>query len=80
MPGILDRDIEETESFPSSGLYPYYVDAASGERVSPADVGRKARGCWYSGGLSAVRSANADPGVTDLLIVHLRIVDHDIQS
>src|ERR1700756_2682598 len=31
-------------------------------------------------GLPAVRRPNADPGVPDLLIVHLRIVDHDIQS
>ena len=30
--------------------------------------------------LSTVRSPNADPCVADLLIVHLRIVDHDIQS
>ena len=30
--------------------------------------------------LSTVRGPNADPCVADLLIVHLRIVDHDIQS
>ena len=30
--------------------------------------------------LAAVRSSNADPGVPDLLIVDLRIIDHDIQT
>jgi hypothetical protein len=45
MPGILDRDIEATESFGRQAYIKfnrriYYVDAASGERVSPADVGR----------------------------------------
>jgi hypothetical protein len=45
MPGIFDRDIEATESFGRQVSIKfnrriYYVDAASGERVSPADVGR----------------------------------------
>jgi hypothetical protein len=45
MPGILDRDIEATKSFGRQAYIKfnrriYYVDAASGERVSPADVGR----------------------------------------
>src|SRR5689334_6996948 len=30
--------------------------------------------------LSAVRGPDPDPGVPDLLIMHLRIVDHHIQS
>jgi hypothetical protein len=45
MPGILDRDIEATESLGRQAYIKfnrriYYVDAAPGERVSPTDVGR----------------------------------------